>query len=86
MFGTVLAILLYSSSTNSAEQQERQTMGKMRENPRYNVISMRISDEERYELESLVSMTDKSVSDIMREAMFLFKTRLQTLEFERRAA
>lgn len=61
-------------------------MGKMRENPRYNVISMRISDEERNELESLMSMTDKSVSDIMREAMSLFKSRLQTLQFERSAA
>jgi predicted DNA-binding protein len=61
-------------------------MGKMRENPRYNVISMRISDEERNELESLMSMTDKSVSDIMREAMSLFKARLQTLQFERHAA
>jgi len=61
-------------------------MGKMRENPRYNVISMRISDEERIELESLMSMTDKSVSDIMREAMILFKSRLQSLQFERSAA
>jgi predicted DNA-binding protein len=61
-------------------------MGKMRENPRYNVISMRISDEERNELESLMSITDKSVSDIMREAMSLFKARLQTLELERHAA
>jgi len=61
-------------------------MGKMRENPRYNVISMRISDDERIELESLMSMTDKSVSDIMREAMILFKSRLQSLQFERSAA
>jgi len=61
-------------------------MGKMRENPRYNVISMRISDEERVELEGLMSMTDKSVSDIMREAMILFKSRLQSLQLERSAA
>ncbi len=61
-------------------------MGKMRENPRYNVISMRISDDERNELESLMSMTNKSVSDIMREAMGLFKSRLQTLQLERSAA
>lgn len=44
-------------------------MGRMRENPRYNVISMRVSDEEREQLESLVRRTHKSVSDIMREAM-----------------
>lgn len=45
------------------------TMGKFRENPRYNVISMRISDEERKDLENLVQRSHKSVSDIMREAM-----------------
>ncbi|QEM70000.1 ribbon-helix-helix protein, CopG family [Geobacter sp. FeAm09] len=47
-------------------------MGRMRENPRYNVISMRISDEEREHLENLMSKTKKSVSDIMREAMEYF--------------
>ena len=61
-------------------------MGKMRENPRYNVISMRISDDERIELENLVELTDKSVSDIMREAMLLFKARLNSLHMERSAA
>lgn len=47
-------------------------MGRMRENPRYNVISMRISDEEREALENLMKTSRKSVSDIMREAMDLF--------------
>ena len=61
-------------------------MGRMRENPRYNVISMRISDEERDELEQLMTKTHKSVSDIMREAMILFKSQLTTLEAQRRAA
>ena len=61
-------------------------MGKMRENPRYNVVSMRISDDERIELENLMSLTDKSVSSIMREAMLLFKARLETLHIDRVAA
>ena len=56
-------------------------MGRMRENPRYNVISMRISDEEREHLETLVRKTHKSVSDIMREAMEIF-----TLQLERRVS
>jgi predicted DNA-binding protein len=47
----------------------------MRENPRYNVISMRISDEEREHLENLMSKTKKSVSDIMREAMEYFSAK-----------
>jgi len=61
-------------------------MGKMRENPRYNVISMRISDQERDELQSLMETTHKSVSDIMREAVGMFKARVGGLELERRAA
>ncbi|NJD90748.1 MAG: ribbon-helix-helix protein, CopG family [Geobacter sp.] len=61
-------------------------MGKSIENPRYNVISMRVSDDERQELESLVAVTDKSVSDIMREAMMLFKANLQGLQLNSRAA
>jgi hypothetical protein len=50
----------------------------MRENPRYNVISMRISDEERDTLEMIMNTTHKSVSDIMREAMELFKTQMNS--------
>ena len=48
-------------------------MGKMRENPRYNVISMRISDEERSALEQLMYATNKSVSQLMREAMEMIR-------------
>lgn len=48
-------------------------MGKMRENPRYNVISMRISDEERAALDELMSVTNKSVSQLMREAMDMIR-------------
>ncbi len=51
-------------------------MGRMRENPRYNVISMRISDEEREMLQEIMKYSHKSVSDIMREAMDLFKAQL----------
>lgn len=51
-------------------------MGRMRENPRYNVISMRISDEERDTLEMIMNTTHKSVSDIMREAMELLKSQM----------
>jgi predicted DNA-binding protein len=64
---------------------EENTMGRMRENPRYNVISMRISDEEREQLELLMNKTHMSVSDIMREAMELLKSRVAP-ELLRRAA
>ncbi len=63
-------------------------MGRMSENPRYNVISMRISDEERETLQELINTTQKSVSDIMREAMELFKRQLVShdQELDRKAA
>jgi hypothetical protein len=47
---------------------------------------MRISDEERQELAHLMDQTHMSVSDIMREAMSLFKARLTNLEMNRQAA
>lgn len=61
-------------------------MGRMRENPRYNVISMRISDEERDTLEQIMQTTQKSVSDIMREAMELFKNKWDKPRVENQAA
>lgn len=60
-------------------------MGRMRENPRYNVISMRVSDEEREHLENLVQRTHKSVSDIMREAMEIFTVQLERHDFRKAA-
>ena len=61
-------------------------MGRMRENPRYNVISMRISDEEREALEMVMHATHRNVSDIMREAMELVRIRLAKEAYEKRAA
>jgi len=58
----------------------------MRENPRYNVISMRISDAERETLEQIMDTTKKSVSDIMREAMELVKSRASMVEMDKKAA
>ena len=57
-------------------------MGRMRENPRYNVVSMRISDDERRHLESLVEHTHKSVSDLMREAMNLIEGQLKRQKYQ----
>ncbi len=61
-------------------------MGRMRENPRYNVISMRVSDEERDHLENLMKTTHKSISDIMREAMEYFSAHYDQDELNRKAA
>lgn len=61
-------------------------MGRMRENPRYNVISMRVSDEERDHLENLMKTTHKSISDIMREAMEYFSAHYESDDINRKAA
>ncbi len=61
-------------------------MGRTRENSRYNVISMRISDEERELLQEIMNSTHKSVSDIMREAMVLFKREWDKPAIENKAA
>jgi predicted DNA-binding protein len=61
-------------------------MGRMREKPRYNVISMRISDEERNHLESLMNKTHKSVSDVMREAMDFFTVHYEQAASNRKSA
>ena len=61
-------------------------MGRLRENPRYNVVSMRISDDERETLRRIMNTTHKSVSDIMREAMEIFKSQLTPHDLDKRAA
>lgn len=47
-------------------------MGKFKDSPRYNVISMRVSDVERKELQHLASQHSLSISKIMRQAMEVF--------------
>jgi len=46
-------------------------MGSMKESPRYNVVSLRISDEEREALDDFVRQTRRSIFQLMREAMEL---------------
>ena len=47
-------------------------MGKYKETPRYNVISMRVSDVERKELQHIASRHALSISDMMRKAMDIY--------------
>ncbi len=44
-------------------------MGAMKAHPRYNVVSIRLSDEELEALQDVCRECNKSVSTIMREAM-----------------
>ena len=52
-------------------------MGSMKQNPRYNVVSLRVSDEERRALEDFARQTSRSVSQLMREAMRLLQSEME---------
>ncbi len=52
-------------------------MQRMKEKPRYNVVSMRVTDEELEALERATRITPKNVSALMREAMWLLQRDLE---------
>jgi len=47
-------------------------MSNSKENPRYNVVSMRVTDKEKAVLDEMSRRTSKSLSKVMREAIQLF--------------
>jgi predicted transcriptional regulator len=53
-------------------------MGKYKDNAKYNVVSMRVSDEEKQALEEIMRHRRKTISDLMREAILLYAPQLQT--------
>jgi predicted DNA-binding protein len=55
-------------------------MGSMKEHPRYHVVSLRISDEEREALECFAQQTSRNMSQLMREAMELLKLKMEMPE------
>jgi hypothetical protein len=57
-----------------SEGYREEPLGRLRENTKKNVISMRISDADMETLEQIMNVTRKSVSDTMRDAMELLKT------------
>ena len=52
-------------------------MGKCKEYPKYNVISMRVTDEEKLALEEMTRNSSKSISSMMREAIMLYSPLLK---------
>ena len=47
-------------------------MGKYKESPKYNVLSIRITDDEKAAIDEMIRDTRKSVSMLMREAMLQY--------------
>ena len=45
---------------------------RQKENPRYNVVSLRITDAEKAALDEVMRRTRKSLSVVMREAILLY--------------
>ncbi|MGB9080235.1 MAG: ribbon-helix-helix domain-containing protein [Desulfuromonadaceae bacterium] len=43
-----------------------------KDNPRYNVVSLRVTDEEKAALDEVTRRTRKSLSKVMREAILLY--------------
>ena len=54
-------------------------MGKYKDTPRYNVVSMRVSDFERQELEAIASFHALNISQMMREAMGQFTAKADAI-------
>ena len=54
------------------------TMGAMKENPRYNMLSLRISDAEYNEVFEMAKQWDISLSEAAR--MMMFRNRLEVRE------
>lgn len=52
-------------------------MGKCKEQPKYNVLSIRITDGEKAAIGELKKQTSKSVSMLMREAIQLYSSSLE---------
>ena len=53
-------------------------MGKYKENAKYNVVCMRVSEEEKLALEELMRKSSMTVSGLMREAIQLYTPQLET--------
>jgi len=51
-------------------------MGKYKESPRYNIVSVRVTDDEFEVLHGISSAHNKRISDLLRDAL------LATLEFQ----
>lgn len=52
-------------------------MGKYKEQPKYNVLSIRVSDEERAFMDDIQRHTQKSISMLMREALLNYMPYLE---------
>ena len=55
-------------------------MGKYKENPKYNVVSIRVSDEEKAFLDEISKRERSSITELMREAIRSYVPHLATIQ------
>lgn len=67
---------LFTRESNASRKKRKET------EPLQNVISMRINDDEKRTLEKLTKTTSKSISEIMREAIDLWRARQRKMCME----
>jgi len=58
-------------------------MGKYKEQPRYNVVSIRVSDEEKAFLDELTRRDRTNITNLMREAIRNYIPQLVALQEQR---
>jgi predicted transcriptional regulator len=58
-------------------ETEKAAMGNYKEHPKYNVLSIRVSDEEKAQLDEMAHRTRKNISVLMREAMQLYSSHFE---------
>lgn len=77
MTGVAVALIPYfqvNTVTGDVMENKPGNTSKLKGKPRYNVISIRVSESEHEYLKRITTRTNKSISDIMREAMKVFAT------------
>lgn len=52
-------------------------MGAKKKKPRYNVVSLRISNDEKQELDKVARLSNRNISEVMREAVELIQVKLE---------
>ncbi len=67
------------SRLRQSSQREKKMANVQKLNPRYNVLSLRVSDEEKEILDELSRRTRKSLSKMMREAVLLYSRDVELL-------
>jgi len=55
-------------------------MGKYKDQPKYNVVSIRVSDEEKAFFDEMIKRDRTNISDLMREAIRAYIPHLATMQ------